>query len=212
MTTPEESDAHTLPTSFEELNDLKGIHYEMPKALDAFYRMYARPQLRYAATVLGDTKAAKDVVRRLYVHLALNWSAVLMEEGGPEAYAWRILKMRVEIHTRMNLTATADGRSTAPAGNVRTTAAHDAVRATLESMRKQLAALDSPIGLYTAITELPERQFDVMILQYVLGYPSKQVADIMGISAGTVRTHRRLARTRIATKLGINLGDDEEKE
>lgn len=34
----------------------------------------------------------------------------------------------------------------------------------------------------------------------------------MGINAGTVRTHRRLARKRIATKLGIDLGDDEEKE
>nr|WP_268256793.1 sigma factor-like helix-turn-helix DNA-binding protein [Streptomyces spiralis] len=59
---------------------------------------------------------------------------------------------------------------------------------------------------------LPERQFDVIILQYVLGYPSKQVANIMGINAGTVRTHRRLARKRVATKLGIDLGDDEEKE
>lgn len=38
------------------------------------------------------------------------------------------------------------------------------------------------------------------------------VANIMGINAGTVRTHRRLARKRIATKLGIDLGDDEEKE
>lgn len=214
MTTPEESDAqHTLPTSFkEELNALQGIDYEMPAALDAFYRMYARPQLRYAATVLGDMKAAKAVVRRLYTHLALNWSVALLEEGGPEAYAWRLLKMRVELHMRMTVTPTADGRSTAPAANERTTAVHEAARATLEAMRKQLAALESPIGLYTAIAELPERQFDVMILQYALGYPSQQVANIMGINTGTVRTHRRLARKRIATKLGIDLGDDEEKE
>ncbi|MER6924497.1 sigma-70 family RNA polymerase sigma factor [Streptomyces spiralis] len=80
------------------------------------------------------------------------------------------------------------------------------------SPRAQLPALESPLGLYTAIAALPERQFDVIILQYVLGYPSKQVANIMGINAGTVRTHRRLARKRVATKLGIDLGDDEEKE
>ncbi|MFB7091528.1 RNA polymerase sigma factor, partial [Streptomyces sp. NPDC056296] len=73
-------------------------------------------------------------------------------------------------------------------------------------------AIDSPLGLYTAITALPERQFDVIILQYVLGYPCKQAANIMGITAATARTHRRLARKRIATKLGIDLGDDEEKE
>lgn len=40
----------------------------------------------------------------------------------------------------------------------------------------------------------------------------KQVAEIMGIHEGTVRTHRRVARQSIAAKLGIDLGDDEEKE
>ncbi|MFY4719758.1 hypothetical protein [Streptomyces sp. LaBMicrA B280] len=107
----EDSDAHTLPTSFEDLNALHGIHYEMPTTLDAFYRQYARPQLRYAATMLGSEKAAKAVVRSLYTHLALNWKAVLLEEGGPEAYAWRALKLRVETHARMTIAPTADGRS-----------------------------------------------------------------------------------------------------
>ncbi|MEU1875521.1 RNA polymerase sigma factor (sigma-70 family) [Streptomyces ambofaciens] len=213
MAVPEDSNTpYTLPTPTKELNALQGIHYEMPSDLDAFYRMYARPQLRYAATVLGDMKAAQQVVRRLYSHLALNWSVVLLQDGGPEAYAWRVLKMRVEMHLRMNVGPSADGRSTTPAGTARTTAVHDAVRATLEHMRTQLAAIESPLGLYTAIATLPERQFDVIILQYVLGYPCKQAADIMGITAATARTHRRLARKRIATKLGIDLGDDEEKE
>ncbi|MFD4973150.1 sigma factor-like helix-turn-helix DNA-binding protein [Streptomyces sp. NPDC058424] len=213
MAIPEDSDArYTLPTTSEELNALQGIHYEVPADLDAFYRMYARPQLRYAATVLGDMKAAQTVVRHLYTHLALNWAAILLKDGGPEAYAWRALKMRVEIHMRMTVRPAADGRSATPAGNERTTAVHEAVRATLESMRTQLAELESPLGLYTAIAALPERQFDVIILHYVLGYPSQQAAHIMGINAGTVRTHRRLARKRIATRLGIDLDDDEEKE
>ncbi|WP_051852856.1 sigma-70 family RNA polymerase sigma factor [Streptomyces aureocirculatus] len=212
MKGPENSDApHTLSTSVEDLNALHGIHYEMPTSLDAFFRMYARPQLRYAATLLGDEKAARTVVHRLYTHLALNWSAILLQEGGPEAYAWRALKLRVESHLRMNPGPTADGRSTAPA-NARTTAVHEAVRATLNAMREQLRALESPLGLYTAIAALPERQFDVIILQYVLGYPAQRVASIMGIHASTVRAHRRQARKRIATKLGLDLGDDEEKE
>ena len=48
----EDSNApHTLPEDgnapLRELNSLQGVHYEMPSDLDAFYRMYARPQLRY---------------------------------------------------------------------------------------------------------------------------------------------------------------------
>nr|BFD88375.1 hypothetical protein StreXyl84_77760 [Streptomyces sp. Xyl84] len=208
----DDSDAHTLPTTFEELNALHGIHYEMPTALDAFYRMYARPQVRYAATILGSKEAAKAVVRHLYSHLALNWETILLEEGGPEAYAWRELKLRVETHARMTTTPTADGRSTTTSANDRTTAVYEAVRATLSVMRTQMADLESPIGLYTAIAALPERQFDVIILLFVLGYPVKKVSKIMGIHEGTVRTHRRVARQSIAAKLGIDLSDDEEKE
>ncbi|MEW2623675.1 sigma-70 family RNA polymerase sigma factor [Streptomyces sp. NPDC048106] len=208
----EDSDAHTLPVSFEDLNALHGIHYEMSPALDAFYRQYARPQLRYATTMLGSKEAAKAVVRSLYTHLALNWQDALRQEGGPEAYAWRALKLRVETHARMTIAPTADGRSRTASTNDRTAAVYEAVRATLSAMRDKMADLESPIGLYTAIAALPERQFDVIIMQFVLGYPPKTVAEIMGIHVGTVRTHRRVARQRIATELGIDLGDDEEKE
>ncbi|MCE0446846.1 RNA polymerase sigma factor [Streptomyces tricolor] len=208
----EDSDAHTLPGSFVELNALHGIHYEMPASLDGFYRRYARPQLRYATTMLGSTEAAKTVVRNLYTHLALNWTAILQKETGPEAYAWRALKLQVETHARLTITPTADGRSQTASTNDRTAAVYEAVRATLDAMRTQMADLESPIGLYTAIAALPERQFDVIILQFVLGYPVKNIAEIMGIHEGTVRTHRRIARKRIAAKLGIDPGDDEEKE
>ncbi|MGW2952828.1 RNA polymerase sigma factor [Streptomyces eurythermus] len=207
----EDSDAHTLPGTFVELDALHGIHYEMPASLDGFYRQYARPQLRYATTMLGSKEAAKTVLRNLYTHLALNWEAILREES-PEAYAWRALKLQVETHARLTITPTADGRSQTASTNDRTAAVYEAVRATLDAMRTQMADLESPIGLYTAIAALPERQFDVIILQFVLGYPVKKIAQIMGIHEGTVRTHRRIARKRIAAKLGIEPGDDEEKE
>ncbi|WEO93442.1 sigma-70 family RNA polymerase sigma factor [Streptomyces sp. FXJ1.172] len=211
MTGTENSGHHRLGASLNELDGLQGIQYEMPATLDAFYRRYARPQVEYAATVLGDKEAAKAVVRTLYTHLAQNWDAVLFQKGGPEAYAWRALKLRVETHARMAIVPTTDGCSTSASANDRTTAVHDAVRATLGMMRSQLAAAESPLGLYTAIAALPIRQFDVVILHYVLGYPSSRVADIMGITAATVRTHRRSARRHIAAKLGIAL-DDEDKE
>ncbi|MEU6670052.1 helix-turn-helix domain-containing protein [Streptomyces sp. NPDC046727] len=44
-------------------------------------------------------------------------------------------------------------------------------------------------------------------LLFALGYPVKQVAEIMGIHEQTVRRNRR-----IAAKLGIDLSGDEEKE
>ncbi|MFE4594126.1 sigma-70 family RNA polymerase sigma factor [Streptomyces laurentii] len=190
----------------ERLHRIEGIEYKMTPDQEAFYDLYARAHLRYAHTMLGSKQAAKAVVRRCYSHLALNWLVVLKEES-PEAYAWKLLKQRVETHLRM---------SGQPSRMVQTAAFEQAARATLEMMKRQFAVMESALGLYTAIAELPERQFDVIVMHYVLGYPSAKVASIMGIKPDTVRSHRRLARERIAIKLGLSLepaaADENEKE
>ncbi|MFF3991672.1 sigma-70 family RNA polymerase sigma factor [Streptomyces sp. NPDC001797] len=211
MTRSEDSDRQdTLPASIDDLNALRGVPYEMPAALDAFYRTYIRAQVQYAAVILGDKDAAKTVVRRLYHHLAMNWSAARTDEGGAEAYAWRNLKRLVDDRAREPFAQ--DPLAAATAARDRTHAVHEAAREMLRKMQSQMADLDSPAGLYTAMGLLPERQFDVIVLHYSLGFSVEQVADMMGIQSSTVRTHRRHARGRIAARLGIDLGDDEEKE
>lgn len=201
----------TPASTAEDLNALHGIEYVMPPDLEAFIDLYSRPHLRYAHTMLGDEQAAIAVVRRCYSHLALNWAVVLKQES-PEGYAWRLLKQRVELHAR--ITGSTQGRnpSARPPGR-RAAIMQRTARATLEAMRQQLKVMESPLGLYTAIAALPERQYDVIVLHYVLGYPTHQVANIMGIKPDTVRGHRRSARERIASKLGLNISaGDEEKE
>ncbi|GGV58422.1 hypothetical protein GCM10010277_61100 [Streptomyces longisporoflavus] len=154
--------------------------------------------------MLGDGQAAKAVVRRCFSHLALNWRNVLREES-PEAYAWKLLKLRVETHLRLS------GRP-AQAQMVQSAAFQHTARATLEAMRCKFAAMESALGLYTAIAQLPERQYDVIVLHYVLGYPSQRIAHIMGIRADTVRSHRRLARQRIAIELGLPTAPAEDEK
>ncbi|MFF5393083.1 sigma-70 family RNA polymerase sigma factor [Streptomyces sp. NPDC013012] len=190
----------------EELNDLEGIEYEMTPDQEAFYDLYARAHLRYAHTMLDSKQAALAVVKRCYSHLMLNWVNILKEENPPEAYAWKLLKQRVEMHLRLT------GQ---PPQMVKTAAFQQAVRATLEARRRQFEVMHSALGLYTVIAGLPERQFDVVVMHYVLGFSSAKVADIMGIKPDTVRSHRRLARERIASKLGLSLepaADESEKE
>ncbi|MFF9870521.1 sigma-70 family RNA polymerase sigma factor [Streptomyces sp. NPDC013953] len=195
----------TLPSSFlEELNALEGVEYRMQPDLEAFYDLYARAHLRYANMMLGNKAAARAVVRRVYSHLALNWLVVLEEES-PEAYAFALLKQRVETHLRL---------AGSTSQMVEITSFQHAARATLEAMRRQFQVMESALGLYTAIASLPDRQYDVVVLHYVLGYGCSRIADIMGIKPDTVRSHRRLARERIATKLGLspNPAADEDKE
>lgn len=211
MTKTDDSDGfNILPASMDDLRALRGIHYEMPATLEAFYRRYSRAQLDYAAAILRDKEAAATIVRGLYHHLAMGWTAIQLEGCGPEQYAWRTLKMLVEAHTRQTL---ADNpRQAALEARDRSLAIGQVARATLDAYRIRMADAQSPVGLYTALAALPDRQFDVMILHYELGYPTQHIADIMGLRPGTVRTHRRLAEERIAARLGIDLDADEERE
>ncbi|MFE6164211.1 RNA polymerase sigma factor [Streptomyces sp. NPDC056486] len=190
------------PAGYPNLDNLTGLSYEIPPDLEAFFAVCELPHLRYAHRMLGDKQAAKAVVRRCFGHLALNWPHVVNEES-PEAYAWKLLKQRVEMHLRL-------AGQPAQSPTVRTAALQDTARDTLEAMRHKFAVMESTLGLYTAIAGLPERQYDVFVLYYVLGYTSPHIAKIMGIKPDTVRHHRRLAYQRIAIKLGLPITNETE--
>ncbi len=165
----------------------------LPPAFEAFHDLYIKSYLQYAHAMLGDKDAAIAVVRRCFSHLALNWARVTSAES-PEAYAFALLKQRVDTHLQfLGLTSQA----------VETLAFQRTARAVLETMRCQFEVMETSLGLYTAIASLPERQYDVVVLLYVLGYPVPRVASIMGIHRDTVRSHRRLARRRIARELNL---------
>lgn len=184
-----------LPSPDDPGERLAEVQYCMPPALEAFHDMYVKAYLNYAHMMLGDKDAARAVVRRCFSHLALNWERVMRTQS-PEAYAWALLKVRVDTHLRL---AGLDPQL------VETAAFQRTASAVLESVRCKFAVMETALGLYTAIASLPERQYDAIVLLYVLGYPSDKVARIMGVERDTVRSHRRLARRRIAKRLGLPL-------
>ncbi|MFD7919999.1 RNA polymerase sigma factor [Streptomyces sp. NPDC059740] len=193
---------HTLPAPFGALEELAAVRYTMPPALEAFHDLYIRSYLNYAHSMLGDKGAAQAVVHRCFSHLALNWDKVIRQPSA-EAYAWALLKQRVATHLRLT-----DLRPQM----VETAAFQRTARALLEDFRQQFEVMESALGLYTAIASLPERQYDVVVLLFVLNYPTAHVAHIMGVKPETVRSHVRLARVRIATRLGLPLPTDDVKE
>ncbi|MGJ5748580.1 sigma-70 family RNA polymerase sigma factor [Streptomyces puniciscabiei] len=71
--------------------------------------------------------------------------------------------------------------------------------------REHMAFMESRIGLYEAIARLPERQFDVVLLHYILGYDFGKTAKLMGIRQATVRSLCRHAKERLALDLGLSV-------
>ncbi|MER6145180.1 sigma-70 family RNA polymerase sigma factor [Streptomyces sparsogenes] len=176
---------------------------QLPAAFWAFHDQYYQAYRRYAHVHLGDPHAAGELVHQVLMHLAMNW-ARLMEEANPAASAWALLKERVAGELQLQ------GRQPAMP---ETAILQLVMRGVLESSRQEFEVIESALGLYPAIARLPERQFDVMVLRYVLGFSTDATARIMGVTNATVRSHCHLARRKIAKELGMPLGpdcDDEE--
>ena len=65
--------------------------------------------------------------------------------------------------------------------------------------------MEESIGLYSAISRLPERQFDTLVLIFVLGYEPGFVAALFCVPPETVYSNVRHAKNRLANELGSYL-------
>jgi len=64
------------------------------------------------------------------------------------------------------------------------------------------------LALVQALTSLPRRQREAIALRYLADLPEKQVADTLGVSVGSVKTHLHRGLARLRSVLGTD--DDAE--
>ncbi|MCF6292080.1 MAG: RNA polymerase sigma factor [Robiginitomaculum sp.] len=70
-----------------------------------------------------------------------------------------------------------------------------------DEIPNQTAIDENAIDLSTAIKQLPEGQQQVLDLHYSLGFSVAQIAHILGIKTGTVKSRLHTARQFLKTKL-----------
>jgi RNA polymerase sigma-70 factor (sigma-E family) len=144
----------------------------------AFVEARQHALLRSAYLFAGDLHAAEDLLQQALVKLALRWRRESVHD--PEAF-------------------------------VRTVLYRDAVSRWRRSQRELLTAeppvrqepgaedaVDSKVMLEQALRRLPPRQRAVLVLRYFEDLGVAQVAQILGVSVGTVKsqTHDALRRLR----------------
>ena len=66
--------------------------------------------------------------------------------------------------------------------------------------------------LWDAVRSLPARQREAIVLRYVVDLEQHEIADAMGVTAGTVASTLHAARARLHTALGGADPDDELSE
>jgi DNA-directed RNA polymerase specialized sigma24 family protein len=200
MTGPQPDPAgHTVPS----------LTALVPPGFLDFQARYDRAYLEYSRIHLGSAAAARRLVDSTFLYLAAIWPR-LETAPNPGAHAWALFKQRV--HGEL----AAQGRSPATTETLAfARAIHAASAPLLRSFRvsfraeygSEMAELEEGLGLYRQMARLSERQFDVLILRDALGFDTRAVALIMGISTATVRSTHRTAKHRLAVAMGYRLDD-----
>ncbi|EFC80595.1 SigE family RNA polymerase sigma factor [Parafrankia sp. EUN1f] len=158
----------------------------MDEELQIEFRAYFAARLpellRLAYLLTGDPAEAEDLAQTALARTLVAWRRV-RESDSPDAYVRRIL---VNAHRRRFRRRVPESpMATVPEQEARSSAA-------------ELAAVEDRAGLARALAVLPARQRAVVVLRYCEDLPEARVAEILGCSTGTVKTHasRGLARLR----------------
>ena len=148
-----------------------------------FVRARQGPLLRAARLYCGDSHLAEDLLQDAFVKLASRWESV--REGSPDAYVRRILY-------RDNISRWRKwGRETPYA-------AGPGERDLMD--RPVSSGVDEWVDtahVRAALAQLPPRQRAVIVLRYFEDLSEVQIADVLGISAGTVKSQASKALARL---------------
>jgi RNA polymerase sigma-70 factor (sigma-E family) len=146
---------------------------------DAFraFVVARRPALLRSALLLtGDYHLAEDLVQTALSRLALHWSRVAAS-GAPEAYVRRILfTSHVSWWRRPR---------------VREVLADPPDRSIVD------VGVEDRLVLRAALAKLTPKQRAVLVLRYYEDFTEVQVAELLGIGVGTVKSQTRHALGRL---------------
>lgn len=155
-------------------------HVEQHAAFESFVRARTPALTRTAYLLTGDAHLAEDLVQTALLKAAEHWHRI---ETSPEAYVRRTLyTQQVSVWRRRS------GVREQSLGS------YDAVAATGRTHDPDLR-----LSLVEALRRLTERQRTVLVLRFFEDLTEPQVADVLGISRGTVKStiHHALARLRV---------------
>lgn len=158
-------------------------------AVAALYRAHALGLVRLAHVMLGDAGAAEDVVQEAFCGLWRRWGS-LSDQGKALQY------VRSAVINGCRSVLRRRGR------NGQAGASPDAVIALADARPgMDAAAVEEAQVLMGAVRRLPHRQREAVVLRYYLDMPEGEIAAVMGISPGSVRSAISRALSRLPEEL-----------
>ncbi|WP_255293036.1 sigma-70 family RNA polymerase sigma factor [Streptomyces niveus] len=159
----------------------------LPLDYEAFYLGHQEFFHAFAEIHLGSRRTAESVVHEVFLEILAGWEP-LLQEGDLEQRTLAVLSRHVT-------------RRLAQEGREPAFVINGPIARTLRAVRSEMEIAQDSSGLYEAITELPTRQFNVIVLRHLMGYETKRIARFMGLDPRTVDYHGRKGRERLRGQL-----------
>ena len=142
---------------------------------DAYPRLFA-DSYRVAYRLLGDRAEAEDVAAETCARAYSRWRSIA---DYAEPWCVRVAGNQALDLLRSRARAARRGQEQRPE-------------------RDRVAESVDRLDLYAALSELPRRQREVVVLRYLGDQSEEQTASLLGLSVGSVKTHgsRGIARLR----------------
>lgn len=142
--------------------------------------------MRLALRLTGDWFAAEDVASETFARVFARWSKVRGLEYR-EAWTMRVASNlaidAVRRHGRLDRGFDSEAEVADPA---------------------EVAVLR--VGLVAALAALPKSQREAVVLRYLADLPETDVAEVLGIAPGTVKSHLHRARSALGRRWDPELG------
>lgn len=147
--------------------------------------------LRTATFLVYDRHLAEDLVQMTYERVARRWRRV-STFGNPEAYARRILVNLAIDERRLR-------RAQIPMGSATEIDS-------LASLGQTAEDAASDVALRAELAVLPARQRAVIVLRYWCDMSEEEIAETLGLSRGTVKSHAARALSALRMRMSTAEG------
>lgn len=162
-----------------------------PDAFGKLYNEYIDQIFRYVYYKVGDFQEAQDIAGQTFLKALENLDSYEVRDVAFSSWLFRIAHNLVVDHFRRESKRESVPIEAEAQSNLGSVSPTDSIFEELDSDR-----------LYAAIQKLTHNQQEVLILKFIDNLPTNQVAEIMGISPGAVKSTQRRALQTLNRILG----------
>jgi RNA polymerase sigma-70 factor (ECF subfamily) len=168
------------------------------KALDELYRRHREAAYGIAYRLVGSREDALEVVQEAFIHV-MRGIQTFRGQSSFRTWLYRIVTHAALDYRRWRALRVADSLDS-------DTSTEPVAQASDRSPQEAAADRDLGAAIDKALSNISEKNRAALILFAIEGMPYKEVADVLGISIGTVMSRIFNARQRLRELLATEIG------